>query len=271
MQLLLTKKLFIATVLATVVSLAPNQTNAQTIRVTVENLNPSGGLFLTPVWFGLHDGSFDSFDLGGTASASIKAIAEGGDVSGLQSDFSAASATSVQGVVTDPSGFGSVGMQPPLIDAGNAGTTTFTIANPTSDRFFSFASMVIPSNDAFIGNDNPMAYELFDVLGNFNGTRTIDILGNQIWDSGTEENDNLGAAFSADGGTDTATVGGLIGIHPDLTTLLGVNTPVGAITTVPGANDVVARITITAVPEPSTIMLVFLSIAFMGFWKIRRK
>ena len=35
---------------------------AATLRVTVDNLAPINGNFLTPVWVGFHDGSFDIYD-----------------------------------------------------------------------------------------------------------------------------------------------------------------------------------------------------------------
>lgn len=59
----------------------------------------------------------------------------------------------------------------------------------------SYASMIIPSNDAFIGNHNPQGIELFDVAGNFNGKKIITILGSMVWDAGTELNTEMDAAF----------------------------------------------------------------------------
>ncbi|NEO34875.1 MAG: hypothetical protein F6J90_00555 [Moorea sp. SIOASIH] len=50
--------------------------NAVTLKVTVENLTPENGGVVTPVWFGFHDGSFDSFNIGESASSGIEAIAE---------------------------------------------------------------------------------------------------------------------------------------------------------------------------------------------------
>ena len=39
------------------------------VHVTIENLAPEAGNFLTPVWVGFHDGTFDVYDLGAPASA----------------------------------------------------------------------------------------------------------------------------------------------------------------------------------------------------------
>jgi len=36
--------------------------------VTIENMSPYNGTFLTPVWVGFHNGEFDSYDGGKPAS-----------------------------------------------------------------------------------------------------------------------------------------------------------------------------------------------------------
>ena len=42
---------------------------AVSVRVTVTNNAAAGGIYLTPMWIGFHDGGFDLFDIGGAASA----------------------------------------------------------------------------------------------------------------------------------------------------------------------------------------------------------
>ena len=37
---------------------------AVNIRVSIENISPSNGVAITPVWVGFHDGTFDSYDGG---------------------------------------------------------------------------------------------------------------------------------------------------------------------------------------------------------------
>ncbi|MDJ0534183.1 MAG: spondin domain-containing protein [Xenococcaceae cyanobacterium MO_207.B15] len=54
-----------------------------TLEVTVENLSPENGGVITPVWFGLHDGSFDTFEVGEAASSGVMYVAEDG-VTGLE-------------------------------------------------------------------------------------------------------------------------------------------------------------------------------------------
>ena len=48
--------------------------------------------------------------------------------------------------------------------------------------------MILPSNDAFIGNESGTSHRLFDANGNFIGTDFV-VIGNQIQDAGSELND----------------------------------------------------------------------------------
>ncbi len=252
----------------------------QQLRVTIENLSPTDGFFLTPLWFGLHDGSFDLFNPGEPASAALELIAEDGvidDMDGMDGNdlFSLfAGPGRVQGVVTDPAGFGSVGMQPPLIDAGNTASGTVEIINPAAYQYFSFASMVIPSNDAFIGNGNPLAVQVFDAAGNFLAPAPIVITGANIYDSGTEVNNGAGAAFSAEDFMPAIETdeGGTVGLHAGLSLFEGTATPAGTIGdgTDPVAFSVpFARITIEQVPEPGTLLLSGLGV--LGLASRRRR
>ena len=69
-----------------------------------------------------------------------------------------------------------------------------TADDPASpiDRYFTYASMVIPSNDAFIGNGNPVSRPVFDAAGQFVGGSWI-VAGDQVKDAGSEQNDELPA------------------------------------------------------------------------------
>jgi len=244
------------------VAVAPFHATAQVLRIEIENLSPTNGFFLTPLWFGLHDGGFDLFDVGGSASPALESLAEDGVTAGIAADF--AGPNRRQGVVTGPNGFGSVNPQPPLIDTGETGFAEIDIINPAAYRYFSFASMLVPSNDAFIANENQTAYEIFDALGNFSGPVVIDIFGDDVWDAGTEVNDTFGAPFSTIGGT-SSDENGTIWPHSGLGNFEGTGTPVGDIGAglAPGAGDLVARITITQVPEPSSLALA--ASAMFGF------
>ena len=253
-------------------------TAQQQLQITVENLQLPGGFYFTPVWFGIHDGTFDLFDPGSAVSSSLEMVAEGGDVSGLQTDFTNAGFTD-QGVVTAPNGFAGA----PVFDPTDSGSSTIVVNATNIDRFFSFASMLIPSNDVYFANGNPQSLELFDAAGNFNGTQTIDILGNNLWDAGTELTDSNFAAFVAGangaGGTDENGVADLFDTQGEFDAFNaefvnnGLTTPAGtSITTNLSANSTIARITITAIPEPSSIAILGLAgIAGLGMVRRRRK
>ncbi len=61
--------------------------------------------------------------------------------------------------------------------------------DPRQHRFLSWFGSVHPSDDAFVGNDDPMRIELFDADGRFKGPLYIDLFGNQVMDAGVCYND----------------------------------------------------------------------------------
>ncbi len=237
--------------------------SAQTnLDVQIENLGPAGGLFLTPVWVGFHDGGFDVFDVGGMASAELETIAEEGDIGPLSASFAG---NGVDGGVAPGTPFGPAGSS-----FASQATATFNV-NPTSHRYFSFASMIIPSNDAFIGNDNPTAFSLFDGAGVFQGPLVIEVTGQNIYDAGTEVNNGQGAAFSATGGmaTDEALP---IALHLGLANFIGTETAnMETILSAFASSTPIARITITeSIPEPSSALLLC-GIALPLWGMVRRR
>ncbi len=234
------------------------------VRVTNEG---NTDFFLTPVWFAFQDGGFDFFDVGTTASSSLEAIAEDGIVDGLIADFAnSGQPGNRQGVAANAAGFGGA----PIIDPGETAEAFITPINPAAYQYFSFASMIIPSNDAFIGNDNPLAYRVFNDMGEINdasGTFTIQIFGSDVWDSGTEQNLGNGAAFSTIGG-DGVDEGGVVTAGSDLSALLGSTTPAGTtINSLIGSGDLLATIEISVVPAPGSA----LALGLAGLVGIRRR
>ena len=185
-------------------------------------------------------------------------MAEGGNTELLGSEFAAA------GRLQATVGNGEV----QFISPGEVIEGSIDIRNAAAYRYASFASMIIPSNDGFFGNEDPFAYEVFDEDGNPTGDIEITIYGQDIYDAGTEVNDALGAAgFSLgpngdDGGESTDDPTGLVGIHPDLfENIVGIQTAAGTTVGSDGsggiaADEAVARITISVGDSINTVSAV---------------
>ena len=230
--------------------------SAVTLEVKVTNLQGEGGLFLTPIFSIFHDGSYDSFSVGDMASPGLEAIAEDGD----PSVELAATAGENTGVIFGPTGV------PGVLDPGETARQRFDV-DPMTDRFFSFLSMIIPSNDLFVGNGNQLANQIFDTAGNFTGGSIFLTLAN-IYDGGTEENNNLGAAFNGRGGNPTDTMNG-VQLVGDISFLLGEPTAVGG--TVSSIGTDVLRIDISVVPVPAALPLLLGGIGALGLLRRRRR
>jgi hypothetical protein len=255
--------LMILPVLGLLMSTAPLNAQDEGVKVMVkiESIVPENGVYFSPVWVGFHDGSFDLFDLGSLASLAVERIAEDGNNVNLTEDLETVTAgTGVTGVITSPGGFDKL----PLFDPGETSTAEFTL-NPEYNRYFTYAAMVVPSNDAFIGNHNPWAVELFDAAGDFTGKKIITVLGSQVWDAGTELNTEMDAAFINQTAPNTGvTTSSPVLPHPGYLGSYGnpggkpiilgginaagkISDPAGADFTLP--NAVVARITIDLAPD----------------------
>jgi len=243
-----------------------------TLRITFENLAPTNGTLLTPLWFGLHDGSFDTFDSGVSAPMALERLAEDGNPAPLSAAFDAGNAPGrlLDGVLTGPGvGPGS----PPIFGPGGIASTEITYDfGPAPLAYFSYAAMVIPSNDAFVGNDNPLGIPLFDLGGTFLGADFI-VYGTQVWDAGTEVNDELPVNTAALGQTvaDTGVAeGGVVALHQGF--LVGGNIlaaiPAGDFTQ---AGYQVARIRVENVPEPGVWWLTGIGLLALGVQRLNRR
>ena len=170
--------------------------------VTLENVQPGRGIYLTPPWIGIHDGTFDTYDGGQPASVplggnEIEALAEDGNNAPLTATFSALQPNAPQ----------REGVPGPFGPLGPRTRTSVTLqVDPSVDRYFSYASMVIPSNDTFIANGNPLAHQLFDASGQFVGQDFV-VSGDETNDAGTEVHDEIAAntAFLAQAAPNTGT------------------------------------------------------------------
>ena len=176
---LLTTTLTIASVLGVVTP--STAANLKMVRVTIENLAPVDGTVITPLWVGFHDGNFDSFDVGGFASLEIERLAEDGNTGPISQAFSASNAGSEQATLSSGG----------PIAPGTKASGIFTLDGDLDiSRYFSYGAMIVPSNDAFIGNADPVAFRIFDAAGNFLGA-DFTVTGERVWDAGTERNDEI--------------------------------------------------------------------------------
>ena len=157
------KKLLTAAVIA--VSSGSMQVSAQDLSITVTNL--THGIAFTPVLVAAHDSTGNLFDTGATASANLQAMAEGGALTGLQTDLDAISAT-----------HNNTGA--PLLAGASAVVTLDTNAAPANTKL-SVVAMLLPTNDGFIGLD---AVDIPTAAGTYHFNLNA-------YDAGTEANDEL--------------------------------------------------------------------------------
>ena len=174
----------------------PNQpvsetTNLRTLAITVENLAPPRGTVLTPLWFGFHDGSFTIYSLGSPASHALERLAEDGNTGPLTNEFSRRGAGVVQGTL-----FGSDDVLNSIFPGSVVTQKILLDTSRCKNLYLSYGAMVVPSNDAFIANENPLAHQIVDGDGNFLGA-DVTVFGTEVRDAGTEVNDE--APFHAAG------------------------------------------------------------------------
>jgi hypothetical protein len=180
------------------------------VRVIIENRAPELGTWLTPIWVGFHSGGFDCHDLDLPACEALERLAEDGNTTPFMEEFAAMPGTSQQATIPSDEGI-------PQLAPGETATMSFILDgdNP-ENRYFSYASMVIPSNDAFVANDAPNAHQIFDVAGNFLGA-SFTIYGTEVKDAGTEVNDEIPENTAFFGQTEENTGEdefGVVHLHP---------------------------------------------------------
>lgn len=234
--------------------------HALQVKVTITSLVPTQGVEFTPVWVGFHDGSFDTYNLGEPASAALERLAEDGNTAPISDAFSAAGydrQTTLLG-----SAIGS-----PRFEPGDSGSFIFDLDGSNPDhRYFSLLSMVVPSNDAFFGNPNPIGHRIFNDDGSFKGDDFI-VMGAGVRDAGTEVNDEIPMNTARLGQTvpNTGVVeGGVVSTH-------GGFIPGGNILTAFPAGDFtqagyqIAHVQISAVPEPETYAMLLAGLGLIGY------
>jgi hypothetical protein len=217
--------------------------SAQAVQFRIEwqNHGPQG---LSPLFFSVGSATFDIFQLGGTASLGIKDIAERGNATAMTNlAIAAGSQVQTHGVLGS-SGLAPGGMRTALInvDAGN--------------DYFSFATMLGRTNDAFIGESVSS-----QGLRLFNGSSplgfSVNIYGARVWDAGTEENTQSAADLGFLGGSgNPADSNSMIRTHATITQGLG------AFNQMPDwdNNTRLTTISVIPVPEPATMTAMLLGL-----------
>jgi hypothetical protein len=249
-------KTVLAGVSLAILAIAASPVRAVDVRVTVENLAPENSVSLAPFRFGFGNGTFDAFNnneaaflLGfpTIADAPIVTIAEGGSGSNWFPAFAAAEPNVDLGSVMGPGG-------PFLPGQSNSAVISVDPGN----RFFTFGTMVVPSNDHFLGNANPQMFEVFDAGGNLILNQFTENA-SRIWDAGSETENPLNAAFLAIGtNANRENENGVVTFNfTDLSAFNGLQTAPGYIfnSSLLASDTPVLRVSFAVVPEPATLVI----------------
>jgi hypothetical protein len=230
------------------------------VTVNVENLAAANSVTFAPLRLGFRSGTFDSFNLGQAATAGIISVAEGGSGAAWFPAFMASDPGAVLGSVA--------GALLPGTSASNSFVVD-TAVNP----FFSFGSMVVPSNDFFVGNDDPRKYRLFDAAGQLS-ISSITQRSRDVWDAGSEIFDPAAAAFVGNNGL-RADQNSVVALNfAELAAFNGLQTAAGyTFSSQLAADTEIYRISFETapVPEPETYALMATGLAFVAWAGRRRK
>ncbi|MFA0562604.1 spondin domain-containing protein [Vibrio sp. 10N.222.51.C8] len=168
--------LFIAASVA-VLAGCPDDDDYYRYDVSVTNLTPNQPM--SPLAILTHNTSFDLFEIGQSASVDLEYLAEGGSNAELIA-LSNSDANVYQGI----SGNG-------LILSGEQDTVSIRV-DPNQEGYISVASMLVNTNDAFVGESGLSLKSL--AVGD---TFTMNM---NVWDSGTELNNELAATIPGPAG-----------------------------------------------------------------------
>ncbi|MGY9057594.1 MAG: spondin domain-containing protein [Alphaproteobacteria bacterium] len=246
---------------------------AITVQVTVTNISPNGGVVLTPLWVGFHNGSFDSYDGGSAIAAELERLAEDGNTAPISGAFLAGNTLVPTGVAQVGSRVdGTIGG---LLMPGESADQSFQVDINGANQFFSCASMALPSNDYYVANGNPLQFDLAALLAGGSTSFFIRAPGT-VNDAGTEVNDFADSPGNplfripagqtapdqgvAENGVNTNVVDAFANFH---------NIPAGGVPRTLDFNSYtgggIARIDIAVAPVPGSLVMMGTALLGAGF------
>ena len=141
---------------------------ASAAQFSVDVTNLTHGNWFTPLLVAAHPDGTSLFTAGQPASAELQAMAEGGDIGGLETTVTALGGS----MVSNPAGG--------LLAPGQSATADLD-TDGTANVLLSVVAMLLPTNDAFLGLNSI-------VVPTAPGTYTFDV---PAYDAGTEANDEI--------------------------------------------------------------------------------
>lgn len=157
----------------------PKTDDDKTYRFTVNVTNLTANQPMSPLALLTHNESYQLFSVGQSASVELERLAEGGSNAELIALMNG-NANIHEGI----SGHG-------LILPGTSDQVTFTV-DPDSYGYLSVASMLVNTNDAFVG-ESGLSLKSLSVGEHFE-------MNMNVWDSGTEANDELASTIPGPAG-----------------------------------------------------------------------
>ena len=161
------KTLFASLLLSQALAMTTLSGLASAAELDIQITNLTHGNHFTPLLVAAHPEGQHLFQVGETASSSLQAMAEGGDLAGLDNDLSGLGAD----IVSNPAGG--------LLAPGQS--TQFSLVTSPANTRLSVTAMVLPTNDGFVGLD---ALAIPTEPGTYSWMLNA-------YDAGTEANDEI--------------------------------------------------------------------------------